>query len=565
VPALETHLANVAGNRRLFLKAYLIEFYASSESAPDDVFTFSLPPESEEIKYGQRKTETKTFGGLHVDEYGMDAASITLSGSTVNQSLKMIFGGTKPDKWLSGEEEMYYFRDLLQRYRSIDSLQKPARGKIMVYDLSKYATGSESGGSGAYNRIESYWRAFPGELKISRSKERPFAYKYTWEFTGVCMRDAREFRSRAEPPPPDLVRLDVIDRRMDALLAAKDLADGAAARANEVNQEIAKVSELLRTLGNVTAYCAGVATGIVVSAGEAGASVIDGAARAVSGAAAVAGLPLALAEAALSIGVNLQNATGRLHAAIMEFVGALRSSMDGSSYAEAWDRAEMAIFSMESAANELVAAAKSSAVPEAGAGANRVTLSYGHASVALKSSDTFESLAAEHLGDPERAIDIAAFNGAASVDDLPVGAAVKIPTSGRSASLSDNRVYARRGDRDNYGRDILLDENGMIAATASGDYALVGGPRNLAQAVLLRLRESAARRLRLVAYGLRSGVADPTAGTAYVLASIDLTVLGDPRVRSVDAMRFAGKGDFLNVEVEYSDVNGSDGAAAGRV
>ncbi|MDR1072982.1 MAG: hypothetical protein LBL45_04820, partial [Treponema sp.] len=84
----------------LWKKSYLIEFVGEN-GASLDAFTFSVPPESEEITYSQRKSETKTFGGLHVDDYGLDAVKISLSGSTINQDLKKIYNPKAPgaDKW----------------------------------------------------------------------------------------------------------------------------------------------------------------------------------------------------------------------------------------------------------------------------------------------------------------------------------------------------------------------------------------------------------------------------------------------------------------------------------
>ena len=43
-------------NKELFKKAYMIEFYGNDDKTPEDVFTFSMPPESEELSYTQRKT-----------------------------------------------------------------------------------------------------------------------------------------------------------------------------------------------------------------------------------------------------------------------------------------------------------------------------------------------------------------------------------------------------------------------------------------------------------------------------------------------------------------------------
>jgi hypothetical protein len=168
------------------------------------------------------------------------------------------------------------------------------------------------------------------------------------------------------------------------------------------------------------------------------------------------------------------------------------------------------------------------------------------------------------LGSPDRAIDIAIYNGVASIDELNPGDTIKIPVLTPSGKHALNRIYARPEDRDNYGRDIYLDKDGYTAASTSGDYQLTGGINNLNQAILLRLRESVNRRVRLVAYGIRTNISDPIAGKAYIISSIDLTVKRDPRVNAVDNIRFAGMGDGLNVTVEYTDINHNSGRAAGR-
>jgi hypothetical protein len=226
----------------------------------------------------------------------------------------------------------------------------------------------------------------------------------------------------------------------------------------------------------------------------------------------------------------------------------------------------------ENAANEMAAAAKSSDIPDVAVGnpdpatgEQRLVLFYGFTEVMLKSTDSLESLAGKYFGDPDKAIDIATFNGVASLNDLQPGSAILIPITSRTKKMTNNRLYARREDRDNYGRDILLTDKGFIVTSASGDYALADGADNLSQAVLLRLRESVEKRIRVNAYGIRTNISDPTAGKAYILSSIELTVSSDPRVSSVDDIRFTGLGDSMDVTVFYSDINSASGSAAGRV
>ncbi len=65
-------------------RAYLFEFL-DKNGGVERAFTFSLPPQSEEITLPFRKAETKTFGGIHIDDYGVDAERNVLSGDTAGK------------------------------------------------------------------------------------------------------------------------------------------------------------------------------------------------------------------------------------------------------------------------------------------------------------------------------------------------------------------------------------------------------------------------------------------------------------------------------------------------
>jgi hypothetical protein len=110
----------------------------------------------------------------------------------------------------------------------------------------------------------------------------------------------------------------------------------------------------------------------------------------------------------------------------------------------------------------------------------------------------------------------------------------------------------------------LLTDDRSIAVSNTGDYELSKGERNLAQAVLSRLRESNAKRIRVTAYGIRTSVSDPSAGIAYIMASIKQTLENDPRVASVDTITFSASGDFLDIRVSYRDINNIYSTTSGR-
>lgn len=576
---MQKYIANVGDNRLLYRKAYLIEFLGSDDK-PEDVFTFSVPPESEELTYSQRKTETKTFGGLHVDEYGADAVKIVISGSTINQELKIIYGGEKGNKQLSGEEEIYYLRDLILKHKSIESMKE--KKKIMIFDLSKTSYWGKEGSSAP---IRNYWQAFPGDFKIRRSSDKPFTYKYSFEFTGVSVENMGIYNFHDEPQKLTEETLDPLKGLMKKLFELLDFIDGINGKINNALDEVNQVSSLLRVMGNVMTYASSTLTGAIDSATDSIAGLIGGAANIAKGADAILSIPKDIQLKALNLGLELQNATRELVKAVDDLSQTCRGvftseywqipqevlNQYGMSNEEFKDSVLVMLNQAENTANEMAAAAKSSNIPEVTVGnpdketgEKRIILSYGNTSVMVKETDTLESLASQYLGDPDRAIDIATYNSVASISDLSPGDTIKIPITTRTQRMKRNLIFARREDIDNYGRDILLSDDGSILIASSGDYALTKGAENLSQAILLRLRESVAKRIRLNAYGIRTNISDPNAGVAYIISSIELTVSSDPRVLSVDNIRFRAKGDALYVNVDYRDINRTNRNISGR-
>jgi hypothetical protein len=575
-------IENTLTNRQLYKKAYLIEFYSNNPARPDAVFTFAIPPESEELAYPQRKTETKTFGGLHVDDYGADAVKINLSGSTINQSIKRIYvAGVGSDKWLSGEDEIYHFRNLILQYKSLDFLTANRDAKILIYDLSKF-TGLRPTGESAV-AIENYWQAFPGEFKIRRASDRPFTYKYSFEFTGIPFSDSN---IRSGVIPMGSQALGILQSTLNGIKTALDFINNVEAWVDDAMGYVNQVSELLNILGNVMTRSTTAITNIMGTVSGATAGVIGGVANTVNGVNSIVSLPRTVQLKALSIGLDMQNATNRLIKSTATLAKNCRAIFDDTSYQipqevqdqyalnneEFKDSINIMLNKAESAACELVVMAQSSEIPEVTegnpdpvTGIPSIVLSYGSTPIMLKETDNLESLAVEYLGDPDKAIDIATYNGVATLSDLEPGDVIRIPITERTVRMINNLIFGRREDRDNYGRDVLLTDDGFIVASNTGDYELSIGVKTLTQSVLLRLRESNAKRIRIMAYGIRTSVSDPAAGAAYVMASIRLTVNSDPRVATVDDVWFRAIGDFLDIRVSYHDINNANNRTAGRI
>lgn len=162
----------------LWRKAYMLEFLKGEEV--ENVFTFALPPESEELSFSHRVSETKTFGGSVFDSYGEDDITISLSGSTVNNDKKMIYHGNKKmPEFMSGEDEIFALQEQISKWHQVDADGKEK--KVYLYDLSKASVLQIS--TGAINR--SWWRVVIKSLKIKRDKNNPIAYNYTLEMLGV--------------------------------------------------------------------------------------------------------------------------------------------------------------------------------------------------------------------------------------------------------------------------------------------------------------------------------------------------------------------------------------------
>lgn len=156
-----------------------------------ECFTFSVPPESEELQFPQRVTETKTFGGSVFDDYGNDSYRISLSGTTVNEEKKFIYKGTKKaPQYLTGTKEIFELQKIIKNWAdgkvSTGFFRKKSSDvgsnrKVYLYDLSKMSVLQLATGVASRN----YWRVFIKDLKIKRDKSKPKTYNYTLEMIAI--------------------------------------------------------------------------------------------------------------------------------------------------------------------------------------------------------------------------------------------------------------------------------------------------------------------------------------------------------------------------------------------
>lgn len=181
-----------------------------------------------------------------------------------------------------------------------------------------------------------------------------------------------------------------------------------------------------------------------------------------------------------------------------------------------------------------------------------------------KSSDSFDKLASDYLGNVDYGTLIAYFNKIAVESEIEAGTKIKIPVLTETNANTDNQIFAMPEKQENYGIDIALDNSGNFAVK-NGDIDVVGGSNNLAQAMALRLTTASQKRIRLASYGIRSTIGDTMAVQSYLQSSIEQTVKEDPRIESVDKLNFWGNKDVLNLSVTYTDINENVGNFKGEL
>ena len=217
-------------------KAYMLEFLDGTEVV--EVFTFSVPPESEEFIFPQRITETKTFGGSVFDDYGNDTYKITLSGSTINEDKKFIYRGLRPPLYLTGTKEIFELQKIIHNWADGKIAKgffrntpdgKASKRKIYLYDLSKMSVLQIASGTATRN----YWRVFIKDLKIKRDKSKPKTYNYTLEMIGVEEKEEKKERGIGKLDSMAGI-VDSIQGVMDNIASVMDLNEASTASLNQM-------------------------------------------------------------------------------------------------------------------------------------------------------------------------------------------------------------------------------------------------------------------------------------------------------------------------------------------
>lgn len=559
-------------NEKLWKSAYLIEFF--KDGTLQDAFTFSVPPQNEEFVYPQRVSETKTFGGTVIDDYGNDSCKITLSGTTINQELKLIYRGIKGFKQLNGQDEIFYLKELLQKYGKYTNLS----GKeVRLYALT-------SGRKNKGGKNQKSWRIFVNELQIKRSKDMPFTYFYTLNCIGV--------------PIESFVKPQILEAAIktinDAFNSFYGILDGALETASQYLSYIDEFSELVSVINNnverVGEYIDSF-TGLATGAIDKVTNVVD---ETVSLHNTV--LSTALRLHPKSVAISLYNATADLFSSCKdlkdwwgEFANGdnpeykrMCSNYDESeqqlrdiftkTFCEVYTSSAGLMASVEK--NTGTGAQQAITLPGNGAESDSIIIAKGYQEYTYTSGDTWATISQNFYNTPALATMLQLYNSDISLDSMSPGDTIYIPNISANASniLMANEIYIEPTVNDIYGKDVKITKEGDIAftQTADGDFVLVSGIGNLNQAILARLSTSINSRVRNVVYGIRnetgSASVDSAAIASYITSSIEETILADPRVDSIEELTWSGgSGETINVTVVYKTTTGNINTYIGKV
>lgn len=538
--------------------AYLLQF-TDRNGVLKDAFAFSMPPESESVQTSQRVSYTKTFGGIVVDDYGNDVTKISLSGTTGNKDLKVIYRGILGVKMLDGEQEILYLNDLIKKYGRQSNLDDK---QIWLYDLSK------TSGRSLLSSTKNYWRVYIDSFKYSRDKSMPLSYKYQLEMTAVDAEKKNSVSEKFKSLSSAVEKMNDIAEDAESIAAGLQSAVGGVV--SQVDNYVSVFTQTARKFKDCYAAYVNIVQGAVeningvineiTSLGE---YVINDTSREIQDSA-----------------VNLYIAAADVCAAGSNLADYVENGLSAEAFEGQWEQllSEYDIDSKDSF-DDLVKIMtdrlrvdgykiKSETKGQIEVSEKDGVVYYGVSEYTVRQGDSFESLSIRFYGTPDYAEFLQSVNGAGSIDTsggtgadgstdagaVSTGSVIKIPHLTEADSMSFSDIVKPENDFDSFGKDIKTMDGGGFSVS-NGDFETTSYEETLSQSVAARLSTAAGTKIRDTAYGIKSEVGTASAVNAYLSSSIEKTILEDERIESVDSIQYEGKGDSLVYTVDYTARN----------
>lgn len=529
---------------KLWQKAFLIEILRKDSGALVKSFAFSLPPEAVRVEVPQRVNVTKTFGGVFVDDYGVDTAQISLSGSTGNGDIKEVYSNGA-SAYMTGKSEAYYILEEIIHYKYKQADYD--KFEMRLYDLSSAPSAFTAGLGAPISLNIDGWVVVLKEGQIARSKDKPFFYSYTLNFIGIEPIGKKKYKYEVAYQQPAVERVfGFFDRIRSGSQALRRLL----ANYRNIIGWVSRIEEWTNTFeAEVRAYYR-VVQGFIDTTVDGINSVFD-----------IVSFPADLALELLDFTQGLRNAVEGEWQNIVESWQAVEDRYNNvATMAKELVGIEDAVSGVVATSKSAGALPKAMIVPRNSPGANpavdtadpavsppfSVLLSYGYYAITATSETRLDVLSVQAYGTPDYADSLAAFNGITGDSEIEAGMEIKIPFLTNSPAIQGNEVYDTSGQM--YGSDIRLDEVGDLVLAEFNDYAIVGGLDNMGQAIHLRLAERSGARVRLDAYGISmEGGGYDAFSLSVLLSSIRETLQDDPRIRTVSNFIAESSGDGLTL------------------
>lgn len=523
-------------NSFLWKKAYILEFYKNN--ILQDAFAFSVPPQNEEFVYPQRVAETKTFGSVVFDDYGNDTIKISLSGTTINDEFKYIYRGKLPHKNLTGTEEIFYLKDLIEKYGRQDNLKGK---KVVCYSLDNDT------------KEYKYFNVVINELKIHRSKENPFAYFYNLQMTSYPEKkeDIKELESLAEIKK-------LIDKCKEKAKNLESVLEPISESMGKLKNDLASLNksiddfvDVFATFENIILGTAEEITGFVETITTFGNKVIA------SGRRLTIGTVVDLYNSAIKMRDNINTLSKDLISLKEEDLPQEIMEIYQKDDTEIKDLLVSQTKEVQNTINETTAAVKRSnntqtytLIPGNSTTDDRVVTVHGFKEKTVKENETFDSIAAEIYGDPSLGVLIQMYNKS---ERIKAGDAIYLPILDKTENITTkNQIYNVPSEFDSYGVDVDFQSN---MSFFNNDFTVVKKEENLDQAIAARLTTILNSRVRNLVYGIQSEVGNSNMSSNYILASIKKTLEEEPRIKEIENISFSSSDGSLNIKVEYKDIN----------
>lgn len=522
-------------NNYLWKKSYILEFYKND--ILQDAFAFSVPPQSEEFIHPQRIAETKTFSNVVFDDYGNDSIKISLAGTTINEELKYIYRGKLPHKTLSGTDEIFYLKDLFEKYGRQENLKGK---KIVCYCLDNTT------------KEFKYFDVVINELKIHRSKENPIAYFYNLQLTS--------FPQKKEETK-DLSFIEKIkngiEKAKDKLAEFEDSISFIAETKNKYKNILSSINKCINDFVDIFFISENILLGLIEDlAGFVEETATFGDKVLASSKRVTVGFVVDVYNSALNIRDSVNSLVDNVISLQEEDVPQEMMELYQKNAWEIKDVLTMQSRTIQNEVNKIVAEVKRSnntltytVLPGDSDTDDRIVLVYGFKEKTIKENESFDSIAAEIYGDPTLGVLIQMYN---QKETLKPGDNIFIPILNQTENTSkNNAIYNSPKSYDIYGVDVAQDKLSFL----NGDLSVVRKEENLDQAISSRLTTVLNSRVRNLVYGIQSEVGSSNMSSNYVLASIRKTLEEEPRIKEIENISFNSTNGELNINVAYKDIN----------